>query len=59
MNGCGGDPRAPLGLVETRTLPATPTLSVAADRLNSAIYRLKSDAPVADSGIIRIEVSVY
>lgn len=59
MNGCGGDPRAPLGLLETRTFAPAPTPSAAADRLNSAIYDLKtSSPPPSDSGIIRIEVSL-
>ncbi|KAI3454631.1 hypothetical protein Pfo_011294 [Paulownia fortunei] len=58
MNGCGGDPRAPLGTIETRTLPTAPTPALAADRLNSAIFDLKSDAPPLDSGIIRIEVPI-
>lgn len=59
MNGCGGDPRAPLGSIETRTFTAAPTPSVAADRLNSAIYDLKTNYPApSDSGVIRIEVSI-
>ncbi|KAK6148522.1 hypothetical protein DH2020_019434 [Rehmannia glutinosa] len=58
MNGCGGDPRAPLGTVETRTLPIAPTPTVAADRLDSAIFHLKSESPPLDSGIIRIEVPI-
>ncbi|KAL7098712.1 hypothetical protein ACP275_09G035100 [Erythranthe tilingii] len=62
MNGCGGDDypiRTPLGVIETRTLPAAPTPLLAADSLNSAIYRLKSsDSPAEDSGIIRIEVPI-
>ncbi|XP_042011796.1 isochorismate synthase, chloroplastic-like isoform X1 [Salvia splendens] len=58
MNGCGGDPRAPLGLIETRTLGAAPTPAVAADRLNSALYDLKTASPTSDSGIIRIEVPI-
>ncbi|KAL6583939.1 hypothetical protein OROMI_003228 [Orobanche minor] len=59
VNGYGGDPRAPIGTVETRTLPTAPTPALAADRLNSAIYELKSSvAPPFDSGIIRIEVPI-
>ncbi|KAH6757042.1 ADC synthase superfamily protein [Perilla frutescens var. hirtella] len=58
MNGCGGDPRAPLGVVETRTCAAVPTPAAAADRLNSAIYDLKTTSPTSDSGIIRIEVPI-
>lgn len=56
MNGCGGDPRAPIGVVETRTFPTAPTPALAADRLNSAIFDLKLNSPPSDSGIIRIEV---
>ncbi|KAL8042187.1 hypothetical protein ABFX02_09G034100 [Erythranthe guttata] len=61
MNGCGGGgnyPRSPLGIIETRTLPTAPTPLLAADRLNSAIFHLKSDSPAEDSGIIRIEVPI-
>ncbi|XP_042017069.1 isochorismate synthase, chloroplastic-like [Salvia splendens] len=58
MNGCGGNPRAPLGLIETRTLGAAPTPAVAADRLSSALYNLKTTSPTSDSGIIRIEVPI-
>ncbi|KAL6559466.1 hypothetical protein OROGR_004583 [Orobanche gracilis] len=59
VNGYGGDRRAPIGTIETRTLPTAPTPALAADRLNSAIYELKSSvAPSLDSGIIRIEVPI-
>ncbi|KAK4489849.1 hypothetical protein RD792_000494, partial [Penstemon davidsonii] len=58
MNGCGGDPRAPLGTTETRTFPAAATPALAADRLNSALFNLKSNPPLSDSGIIRIEVPI-
>ncbi|KAL3845984.1 hypothetical protein ACJIZ3_003387 [Penstemon smallii] len=58
MNGCGGDPRAPLGTTETRTFPEAATPALAADRLNSALFDLKSIPPPSDSGIIRIEVPI-
>ncbi|KAL1566282.1 isochorismate synthase [Salvia divinorum] len=59
MNGCGGgDPRAPLGVLETRTLGAAPTAALAADRLNSAVHDLRASSPTSDSGIIRIEVPI-
>ncbi|KAL0384961.1 UNVERIFIED_CONTAM: Isochorismate synthase, chloroplastic [Sesamum radiatum] len=59
MNGCGGDPRAPLGTIETRTFPVAPTPASAADRLNSAIFDLKDNPPPSDSGIIRLQVCVF
>ncbi|KAG8379150.1 hypothetical protein BUALT_Bualt07G0058200 [Buddleja alternifolia] len=58
MNGCGGDPRAPLGTIETKTFPTALTPALAADRLNSAIFDLKSNPSLSDSGIIRIEVPI-
>ncbi|KAL8464982.1 hypothetical protein ACS0TY_034457 [Phlomoides rotata] len=58
MNGCGGDPRAPLGINETHTFPVSPTPALAVDRLNSAIYDLKLNPQPSDSGIIRIEVPI-
>ncbi|KAK4427251.1 Isochorismate synthase, chloroplastic [Sesamum alatum] len=58
MNGCGGDPRAPLGTIETRTFPVAPTPASAADRLNSAIFDLKDNPPPFESGIIRLQVPV-
>ncbi|KAL0357506.1 UNVERIFIED_CONTAM: Isochorismate synthase, chloroplastic [Sesamum calycinum] len=58
MNGCGGDPRAPLGTIETRTFPVAPTPESAADRLNSAIFELKDNPPPVDSGIIRLQVPI-
>ncbi|KAK4402318.1 Isochorismate synthase, chloroplastic [Sesamum angolense] len=58
MNGCGGDPRAPLGTIETRTFPVAPTPELAADRLNSAIFELKDNPPPVDSGIIRLQVPI-
>lgn len=58
MNGCSGDPRAPIGTIETRTLPGVSTPALAMERLNSAIANLKTTLPSADSGIIRIQVPV-
>lgn len=58
MNGCRGDPRAPLGTIETRTFPMAQTLSLASDRLNAAILDLKCNPPQIDSGIIRIQVPI-
>ncbi|XP_073049352.1 LOW QUALITY PROTEIN: isochorismate synthase, chloroplastic-like [Primulina eburnea] len=59
MNGCQGDnPRAPIGTIETKTFPVAPTPASAADRLNSAIYDLKSNPSQLDSGIIRLEVPI-
>ncbi|XP_073054041.1 isochorismate synthase, chloroplastic-like [Primulina eburnea] len=59
MNGCQSeDPRAPIGTIETKTFPMAPTPASAADRLNSAIYDLKSNPSQLDSGIIRLEVPI-
>ncbi|PHT79676.1 Isochorismate synthase, chloroplastic [Capsicum annuum] len=57
MNGCQGDPRAPIGTIETRTLPAVSSPALAMERLNSAISDLvKSEPPPYSSGIIRLEI---
>ncbi|CAA3002024.1 isochorismate synthase, chloroplastic-like [Olea europaea subsp. europaea] len=58
MNGCQGDPRAPMGTIETRTFPAVPNPTLAMDHLNSAIFDMKSNPPPFDSGIIRVEVPI-
>ncbi|KAL0355569.1 UNVERIFIED_CONTAM: Isochorismate synthase, chloroplastic [Sesamum radiatum] len=58
MNGCGGDPRAPLGIIETRTFPTVLTPVLAADRLSSAVFDLKTNPSPLESGIIRIEVPI-
>ncbi|KAH0662943.1 hypothetical protein KY290_030232 [Solanum tuberosum] len=59
MNGCQGDSRAPIGTVETRTLPAVSSPALAMERLNSAISdMIKSDPPPYNSGIIRLEVPI-
>ncbi|XP_009598228.1 isochorismate synthase, chloroplastic isoform X3 [Nicotiana tomentosiformis] len=59
MNGCQGDPRAPIGTIETRTLPAVSSPALAMERLNSAISDLlKSEPPPYHSGIIRLEVPI-
>lgn len=59
MNGCRGDPRAPIGTIETRTFPTVPSPALAMDTLNSAISQLKSDPPPFTSGIIRLQVNFY
>ncbi|KAL3366696.1 hypothetical protein AABB24_011418 [Solanum stoloniferum] len=59
MNGCQGDPTVPIGTVETRSLPAVSSLSLAMELLNSTISdMIKSDHPPYDSGIIRLEVPI-
>nr|XP_023875055.1 isochorismate synthase 2, chloroplastic isoform X1 [Quercus suber] len=58
MNGCQGDPRAPIGTIETRTFPTVPSPALAMDTLNSAISQLKSDPPPFTSGIIRLQVPI-
>ncbi|XP_042509927.1 isochorismate synthase, chloroplastic-like isoform X5 [Macadamia integrifolia] len=58
MNGCEGDPRTPIGTIETRTFPAVPTPALAMDHLNSAISELKSDPSPSTSGIIRLQVPI-
>lgn len=58
MNGCQGDTRAPIGTIETRTLPAVSSPALAMERLNSTISEMmKSDSPPDNSGIIRLEVN--
>ncbi|EPS59745.1 isochorismate synthase, chloroplastic, partial [Genlisea aurea] len=58
MNGCGGERRIPLGMVETLTMPAVSTPAAAVRSLNAAVSGLKSDPPAVDSGIIRVEVPI-
>lgn len=59
MNGCQGDPRAPIGTIETRTFPAVSSPALAMERLNSAISDMtNSEPPPYDSGIIRLEVPI-
>lgn len=59
MNGCQGDTRAPIGTIETRTLPAVSSPALAMERLNSTISEMmKSDSPPDNSGIIRLEVPI-
>ncbi|KZV21682.1 isochorismate synthase, chloroplastic-like [Dorcoceras hygrometricum] len=59
MNGCQiDDPRAPIGTIETKTFPMAPTPGLAADRLNSAIFDLRSNPSQLESGIIRLEVPI-
>ncbi|KAI6683002.1 hypothetical protein NL676_028915 [Syzygium grande] len=59
MNGCEGDPTAPIGTVETRTFPAVATPGLAVDRLSSAIAGLKASPPGLGSGIIRLQVPIH
>ncbi|XWS60599.1 hypothetical protein CRYUN_Cryun07bG0049500 [Craigia yunnanensis] len=42
MNGCQGDPKVPLGTIETRTLGAVPSPALAMERLNLAIGDLNA-----------------
>lgn len=56
MNGCQGDPRVPIGTIETRTFPAVATPALAMDTLNLAISDLKANPPLFNSGIIRLQV---
>ncbi|MCE3049554.1 hypothetical protein HAX54_045144 [Datura stramonium] len=59
MNGCQVDSRAPIGTVETRTLPAVSSPALAMERLNYAISdMIKSEPPPYNSGIIRLEVPI-
>ncbi|KAK1305864.1 hypothetical protein QJS10_CPA10g00591 [Acorus calamus] len=58
MNGCGGDPDAPVGVCQTRTLPGVLDSESAIGELKSAVLGLKSDPPRFGSGIIRLEVPI-
>ncbi|KAK8604157.1 hypothetical protein V6N13_096616 [Hibiscus sabdariffa] len=58
MNGCEGDPKVPVGSIQTRTLPAVPSPSMAMDHLNSAVRELKCNPPALTSGIIRLQVPI-
>ncbi|KAK6249930.1 hypothetical protein SCA6_003935 [Theobroma cacao] len=58
MNGCQGDPKLPVGTIETRTLAAVPSPDLAMDRLNLAIGDLKYSPPPFSSGIIRLQVPI-
>ncbi|PPD73676.1 hypothetical protein GOBAR_DD29398 [Gossypium barbadense] len=55
MNGCEGDPKLPIGSIETRTLTAVPSPSKAMERLNVAIRDLKCNPPPLTSGILRLQ----
>ncbi|KAL3748370.1 hypothetical protein ACJRO7_009586 [Eucalyptus globulus] len=59
MNGCEGDPAAPIGTAETRSFPAVASPGLAADRLGSAVAALKASPPVSGSGIIRLQVPIH
>ncbi|KAJ9140422.1 hypothetical protein P3X46_031072 [Hevea brasiliensis] len=58
MNGCQGDPRVPVGTIETRTFPAVASPAFATDSLNLAISNLKANPPPFTSGIIRLQVPI-
>ncbi|XP_034673553.1 isochorismate synthase 2, chloroplastic isoform X6 [Vitis riparia] len=58
MNGCQGDPKIPIGTIQTRTFPGVSTHSLALDTLSSAISHLKSDPPPFTSGILRLQVPI-
>ncbi|CAH9144087.1 unnamed protein product [Cuscuta epithymum] len=59
MNGCQGDPRAPIGTIQAQTFPAVSSLSLAMESLNSAISNLLNSDPLPfDSGIIRLQVPI-
>ncbi|MFQ6637587.1 hypothetical protein Gotur_012758 [Gossypium turneri] len=58
MNGCEGDPKLPIGSIETRTLTAVPSPSKAMERLNVAIRDLKCNPPPLTSGILRLQVPI-
>ncbi|XP_056175129.1 isochorismate synthase 1, chloroplastic-like isoform X2 [Syzygium oleosum] len=59
MNGCEGDPTAPIGTAETRTFPAVATPGLAVDRLSSAVAGLKASPLGLRSGIIRLQVPIH
>ncbi|XP_056693302.1 isochorismate synthase, chloroplastic isoform X2 [Spinacia oleracea] len=60
MNGCQSDPKIPLGIVETRTLPPVPSPALALDRLKHTISDLRSNLQYSNfpSGLIRIQVPI-
>uniref|UniRef100_A0A2P2L177 Isochorismate synthase 2ic n=1 Tax=Rhizophora mucronata TaxID=61149 RepID=A0A2P2L177_RHIMU len=55
MNGCQGDPKLPIGIIETRTFPAVASPALAMDTLNSAVREWKANPPFYTSGIIRLQ----
>ncbi|KDO76054.1 hypothetical protein CISIN_1g008131mg [Citrus sinensis] len=58
MNGCKGDPRLPVDIIDSCTLPAVPSPALALEKLHSAIFGLKSNPPPFTSGIIRLQVPI-
>lgn len=56
MNGCEADHKAPLGIVETRTLSRVPSPAAATEMLITAVSNLKSQPPSFSSGIVRLQV---
>lgn len=59
MNGCEGDPRTPLEIVQTHRLPSVASLQLAMECINSQIAELNSQPPDFRSGIIRLEVTLH
>ncbi|KDP31211.1 hypothetical protein JCGZ_11587 [Jatropha curcas] len=53
-----GDPKLPIGTMETKTFPAVASPGLALDSLNFAISDLKSNPPLFTSGIIRLQVPI-
>ncbi|MFQ6640888.1 hypothetical protein Gotur_015218 [Gossypium turneri] len=58
MNGCEGNPKLPIGSIETRTLTVVPSPSKAMERLSVAIRELKCSPPPLTSGILRLQVPI-
>lgn len=60
MNGCQSDPKVPLGIVETRTLPPVPSPALALDSLKCTISDIRSNLTYSNfpSGLIRIQVPI-
>lgn len=56
MNGCEADHKAPLGIVETRTLSRVPSPAAATEMLITAVSNLKIQPPSFSSGIVRLQV---
>ncbi|CAA3015279.1 Hypothetical predicted protein [Olea europaea subsp. europaea] len=58
MNGCQGDPKAPIGTIETQTFLVVSIPTLVMDNLNSTILDMKSNPPPFDFGIISLEVPI-
>ncbi|XP_022869273.1 isochorismate synthase, chloroplastic-like [Olea europaea var. sylvestris] len=59
MNGCQGDPRAPIETIETQTFLVVSIPTLAMDNLNSTILDMKSNPPPFDFGIIHLEIKIW